>query len=99
MINFLARPLDDFDLRVIFIDGKVFKEHTLLIALGVEMSEYFGHVVTLRVTKPLERELQRQRSGAPESGADHFQRQLFSSRVCSLPFPSNVLVRQPTESR
>ena len=32
---FLSRPLVELDLRVIFIDGKVFKDHCMLIALGV----------------------------------------------------------------
>jgi putative transposase len=33
--TYLSRPLGELDLRVIVIDGKVFHEHTLLVALGV----------------------------------------------------------------
>jgi putative transposase len=33
--TYLSRPLDELDLRVIVIDGKVFHDHTLLVALGV----------------------------------------------------------------
>lgn len=33
--TFLSRPLHDLDIRVIMIDGIVFSEHTILIALGV----------------------------------------------------------------
>jgi transposase-like protein len=47
MVAFLARPLADLDLRVIFIDGKVFKAHTLLIALGVD-STGKKHVLGVR---------------------------------------------------
>ena len=47
MIDFLARPLPDLDLRVIFIDGKVFTDHTLPIALGVD-SDGKKHVLGVR---------------------------------------------------
>jgi putative transposase len=33
--DYLSRPLGELDLRVILIDGVVFHEHTILIALGV----------------------------------------------------------------
>ncbi len=36
MGEFLSRPLEEHDIRVIYIDGKVIHEHCLLIALGVE---------------------------------------------------------------
>jgi transposase-like protein len=47
MVEFLARPLPELDLRIIFIDGKVFKQHTLLIALGVD-SDGKKHVLGVR---------------------------------------------------
>jgi transposase-like protein len=47
MVEFLGRELAELDLRVIFIDGKVFKEHTLLIALGVD-STGNKHVLGVR---------------------------------------------------
>lgn len=34
--EFLSRPLDPGDWRVVYIDGKVFAEHCVLIALGVQ---------------------------------------------------------------
>ena len=36
--TYLKRPLDELDLRVIAIDGIVFRDHTILIALGVTSS-------------------------------------------------------------
>lgn len=47
MAEFLGRSLEALDLRVIFIDGKVFKEHTLIIALGVD-SAGKKHVLGVR---------------------------------------------------
>jgi transposase-like protein len=34
--EFLSRPLGELDIRIVYIDGKVFAEHCLLIALGVQ---------------------------------------------------------------
>ena len=36
MTAWLSSPLADFDLRVLMIDGIVFKDHTVLIALGID---------------------------------------------------------------
>lgn len=36
---YLSRPLGELDLRVILIDGIVFHEHTILIALGISSGE------------------------------------------------------------
>jgi transposase-like protein len=36
--TYLTRPLDELDLRVIAIDGIIFQDHTILIALGVTSS-------------------------------------------------------------
>jgi transposase-like protein len=47
MHEFLSRPLHELDIRVIFIDGKVFREHCLLRALGVD-SEGTKHVLGVR---------------------------------------------------
>lgn len=43
----LSKPLGEIDLRVIMIDGKVFHDHTVLIALGFD-SEGNKHVLSLR---------------------------------------------------
>lgn len=45
--KFTSRPLAETDLRVIYIDGKVFKEHCIVIALGVD-SDGKKHVLGLR---------------------------------------------------
>ena len=45
--EFASRRLSDLDLRVVYIDGKVFKEHRILIALGVD-SDGKKHVLGLR---------------------------------------------------
>jgi transposase-like protein len=34
--EFVSRSLGELDLRVVYIDGKVFKEHCILVALGVD---------------------------------------------------------------
>lgn len=34
----VLRPLGELDLRVVCIDGKVFKEHCIVIALGIDTS-------------------------------------------------------------
>jgi transposase-like protein len=47
MHEFLARPLAGLDLRVVFIDGKLFREHCLLIALGLDRQGR-KHVLGLR---------------------------------------------------
>jgi putative transposase len=47
MRKWMARPLDDLDLRVVMIDGKVFRKHCVLIALGLD-SEGRKHVLGLR---------------------------------------------------
>ena len=45
--EFVSRSLGELDLRVIYIDGKVFKEHCILVALGVD-SVGKKHVLGLR---------------------------------------------------
>jgi transposase-like protein len=47
MHEFLARPLAGLDLRIVFIDGKLFREHCLLIALGLDRQGR-KHVLGLR---------------------------------------------------
>jgi len=47
MHEFLCRPLDELDIRVVLIDGKVFREHCLLVALGLD-SQGRKHVLGLR---------------------------------------------------
>ena len=44
---FVSRPLGELDLRVVCIDGKVFKEHCIVIALGID-TEGRKHVLGLR---------------------------------------------------
>ncbi len=34
--SFLSRPLDELDLRVVCIDGKVFRDHCMVVALGID---------------------------------------------------------------
>ena len=36
MHEFMSRRLDELDIRVVFIDGKVFRGHCLLVALGID---------------------------------------------------------------
>ncbi len=36
--SFLSRPLGELDLRVVCIDGRVFRDHCLVVALGVDMA-------------------------------------------------------------
>ena len=43
----LARPLDDLDVRLVFIDGLHFRDHVILLALGVD-SQGQKHVLALR---------------------------------------------------
>ncbi len=45
--SFLSRPLGELDLRVVCIDGKVFRDHCLVVALGVDMAGR-KHVLGLR---------------------------------------------------
>ena len=47
MHAFLSQPLEALNLRVVMIDGKVFQDHCLLIALGLS-SDGAKHVVGLR---------------------------------------------------
>ena len=44
---FLDRPLGELDLRVVCIDGKVFRDHCMVIALGID-AEGRKHVLGLR---------------------------------------------------
>ncbi len=46
LATWLARPLDDLDVRVLFIDGLHFQEHVILIALGVDLQGH-KHVLAL----------------------------------------------------
>lgn len=43
----VLRPLGELDLRVVCIDGKVFKEHCIVIALGIDTAGR-KHVLGLR---------------------------------------------------
>ena len=47
MTRWLTKPLHDLDLRVLVIDGIVFRDHTILIVLGVD-SDGRKHVLGLR---------------------------------------------------
>ena len=44
---FLGRPLGELDLRVVCIDGKVFRDHCMVIALGID-TQGRKHVLGLR---------------------------------------------------
>ena len=44
---FLSRPLDELDLRVVCIDGKVFRDHCMVVALGID-TQGRKHVLGLR---------------------------------------------------
>jgi putative transposase len=46
LATWLARPLDDLDVRIIFIDGLHFRDHVILLALGVD-SHGQKHVLAL----------------------------------------------------
>ena len=45
--SFLSRPLGELDLRVVCIDGKVFQEHCMVVALGID-TQGCKHVLGLR---------------------------------------------------
>ena len=45
--TFLERPLGELDLRVVCVDGKVFRDHCMVIALGID-AEGRKHVLGLR---------------------------------------------------
>ena len=45
--SFLSRPLGELDLRVVCIDGKVFREHCMVVALGID-TQGCKHVLGLR---------------------------------------------------
>ena len=45
--SFLSRPLGELDLRVVCIDGKVFREHCIVVALGIDR-QGCKHVLGLR---------------------------------------------------
>jgi len=47
MRQWLGRGLEDLDIRVVMIDGKVFRKHCLLVALGLD-SQGRKHVLGLR---------------------------------------------------
>lgn len=44
---FLSRPLEDLDVRIVMIDGKVFKKHCIVVALGIARDGK-KHVLGLR---------------------------------------------------
>ena len=46
LATWLARPLDDLDVRVIFLDGLHFREHVVVLALGVD-AQGQKHVLAL----------------------------------------------------
>jgi len=46
LATWLARPLDDLAVRIIFLDGLHFRDHVILIALGVD-SQGHKHVLAL----------------------------------------------------
>ena len=45
--SFLSRPLGELDLRVVCIDGKVFRDHCMVVALGID-TQGCKHVLGLR---------------------------------------------------
>ena len=45
--SFLSRPLGELDLRVVCIDGKVFRDHCMVVALGID-TRGCKHVLGLR---------------------------------------------------
>jgi putative transposase len=47
LMTWLSRPLDDLDVRIIFLDGLHFRDHIVLLALGVD-SQGQKHVLALR---------------------------------------------------
>lgn len=47
LTTWLAQPLDDLDVRIVLIDGLHFRDHVILIALGVD-SHGQKHVLALR---------------------------------------------------
>jgi len=46
LASWLTRPLDDLTIRILFIDGLHFREHVVLIALGVDLQGH-KHVLAL----------------------------------------------------
>ena len=47
--RFLSRPLGELDLRVVCIDGKVFREHCMVVALGID-TQGCKHVLGLELS-------------------------------------------------
>jgi len=47
LTTWLAQPLDDLDVRIVLIDGLHFRDHVILVALGVD-SQGQKHVLALR---------------------------------------------------
>jgi len=47
LTTWLAQPLDDLDVRILLIDGLHFRDHVILVALGVD-SQGQKHVLALR---------------------------------------------------
>ncbi len=45
--GFLSRPLDEMDIRIVMIDGKVFKKHCIVVALGIA-GDGKKHILGLR---------------------------------------------------
>ena len=45
--SFLSRPLGELDLRVVCIDGRVFQDHCMVVALGID-TRGWNHVLGLR---------------------------------------------------
>jgi transposase-like protein len=46
LATWLARPLDDLDVRIVFLDGLHFRDHVILLALGVDLQGQ-KHVLAL----------------------------------------------------
>jgi putative transposase len=47
LTTWLSRPLDDLDVRIVFLDGLHFRDHVVLLALGVDAQGH-KHVLALR---------------------------------------------------
>jgi putative transposase len=47
LTTWLGRPLDDLDVRIVFLDGLHFRDHVVLLALGVD-AQGQKHVLALR---------------------------------------------------
>ena len=51
LLSFLSRPVGELDLRVVCIDGKVFQDHCMVVALGINEPRIATRLCRYRLVK------------------------------------------------